>query len=158
MSTHLSPQLRSAFLLRARWFLGRGSKSRCLTMGNLSEVVTFELRLKWTLNYEQLWGGQSSRQRKQQRERCVIMSLPVSKKGRKPRRSFPGVNSYSGVTGPKVIDVFMALDIYCWIVFQNEYIYTIMCSIVNSHFPCGVQFRGRQDGKRDFKVSIFCMI
>lgn len=87
---------------------------------------------------------------------CGVMSLTVSKRG----RPFPGVNSYSGVTGPKIIDVFMALDIYPALagLFSKINIYMIMCSVVNSHFPWGVQFRVRQDGKRDFKVSICCMI
>lgn len=53
----------------------------------------------------QLWanlGEQSSRQRTRPTERCVVMSLTISKKGRKPRRSFPVVNSTVGLQDQKL--------------------------------------------------------
>ena len=72
---------------------------------------------------------------------CVGMSLAISRKGGNPRRSFPGINSHNGVTGPKVIDIFRLLIYICvctyislWIVSKVNLI-KILCSIVNSGYP-----------------------
>lgn len=78
-------------------FKGRGSQSRQVTIGNLSEVVTFELRLDWTSKHEQIWGNRvPDRGNNRGGWNCAGMGLAISKKRGNPGRSFPGINSHNG--------------------------------------------------------------
>lgn len=56
----------------------RGSKSRQVTMGSLSEVVAFELRPEWTSNHKQIWGNGVPEETRE--ESHVGMNLAISRK------------------------------------------------------------------------------
>lgn len=58
----------------------RGSKSRLVTMGSLSEVVAFELRLEWTFNHKQIWGNRVPEETTKEKAH-VGMNLAISRKG-----------------------------------------------------------------------------
>lgn len=91
--------------------MGRRGKSRQVTMGNLSEVVMFELRHPMIRKS----GGTGFQTEEITRVKtCVGVSLAFSRVGGKTGRFFPGINSYHGVTEPKVIDIFITLDIHIY--------------------------------------------
>lgn len=55
--------------------------------------------------------GETEFQRKTTRAKTRLgMSLAISRKRQKPAGSFPGINSHTRVTGPKVRDIFMTFD------------------------------------------------
>lgn len=56
-----------------------GSKSRLVTMGSLSEVVAFELRLEWTFNRKQIWGNRVPEETTREKTH-VGMNLAISRK------------------------------------------------------------------------------